>query len=79
MQASAEVVQTVIAVICEVGGVAGLEPDQDFYEAGLTSVQALPLLMELESRFEISIPDDHFIAARSARALTDVVLRIKEA
>jgi acyl carrier protein len=69
----------VIEVIRDVGGVVNLEPDQDFYDAGVTSVQALPLLLELETRFEVAIPDERFMTARTARSLCEVVQRIKEA
>jgi acyl carrier protein len=69
---------TVMEVIHSVSGVHSLSPDQDFYDAGLTSVQALPLLMELEARLEISIPDDRFITARSPRALTEMIAELKK-
>ena len=64
---------TVLDVIREMGGVENLQPDQDFYDAGVTSVQALPLLLELEDKFAVTIPDERFIAARSPRALCAVI------
>jgi acyl carrier protein len=67
----------IIEMISKVGGVASLEPDQDFYDAGFTSVMALPLLMEMEDQFQVSIPDDRFIQARTARALHQVVADLK--
>jgi acyl carrier protein len=36
-------------------------------------VQALPLLLELEERFHVTIPDDQFVAARSARRLSEMI------
>ena len=69
----------VIDVIREVSGISDVSPDQDFYEAGVTSVQSLPLLMELETRFEVSIPDDRFIAARTARQLSEMIDELKKA
>lgn len=68
---------TVLDVIREVGGVAGVEPDQDFYEAGVTSVLALSLLLELEDKFAVAIPDERFIAARSPRALCTMIDDLK--
>jgi acyl carrier protein len=68
---------TVLDVIREVGGVTDLEPDQDFYEAGVTSVLALSLLLELEDKFAVAIPDERFIAARSPRALCAMIEDIK--
>jgi len=69
--------EAVEAVIREVCGVSGLQPDQDFYDAGVTSVQALPLLMELEDRFQVEIPDQRFITVRNTRALCAVITEIR--
>lgn len=63
----------VLNTIRDVTGVNQVLPDQDFYDAGVTSVQALPLLLELEDRFQVSIPDDRFVAARSARRLSEMI------
>ncbi len=69
----------VLAAIRDVCGVDGLAPDQDFYDAGVTSLQALPLLMELESRFDVAIPDERFVTARNPRGLSAVIQELKEA
>ena len=63
----------VLNAIRDVTGVNIVQPDQDFYDAGVTSVQALPLLLELEDRFQVTIPDDRFVAARSARRLSEMI------
>jgi len=63
----------VLNAIRDVTGVNIVQPDQDFYDAGVTSVQALPLLLELEDRFQVTIPDDQFVAARSARRLCEMI------
>ncbi len=63
----------VLNTIRDVTGVSHVLPDQDFYDAGVTSVQALPLLLELEERFQVTIPDDKFVAARSARRLSEII------
>lgn len=68
----------VLNAIRDVTGVNLEQPDQDFYEAGVTSVQALPLLLELEERFQVSIPDDQFVAARSARRLSEMIQGISK-
>jgi acyl carrier protein len=60
-----------------VGGLTGLEPDQDIYDAGMTSMQALPLLLEMEDQFQVSIPDDRFIVSRTARKLTELISGLK--
>ena len=63
----------VLAIVRTVGGLEQLDPDQDFYDAGFTSVNALPLLLEMEDRFQLQIPDDRFIQARTARQLCDLI------
>jgi acyl carrier protein len=63
-------------LITEVGGVSGFGPDEDIYDAGFTSVRALDLLLELETRFGVSLPDDGFTAARSASALHTLVVAL---
>jgi acyl carrier protein len=71
-------VSEVIEVVCRVGGIPALEAVQDFYDAGFTSVMALPLLMEMEERFQLTIPDERFVRARTARALREIVDSLKE-
>jgi acyl carrier protein len=68
----------VLNAIRDVTGVSQLLPDQDFYEAGVTSVQSLPLLLELEERFQVTIPDDQFVAARSARRLSEMIQNLSK-
>ena len=60
------------------GELAALEPDQDIYEAGLSSAAALMLVMELETVWGVSIPDADFIAARTPRALATLVTGLKQ-
>jgi acyl carrier protein len=69
---------TILEIIHRVGGVENLAPDQDFYEAGGSSVNALPLLLEVEDRFQISIPDDRFMATRTAGAMQELILDLKK-
>jgi acyl carrier protein len=56
-----------------------LPADEDLYEAGLTSVMVLPLLTELESVFELTIPDADFLEARTPRALAQMIYRLRAA
>jgi acyl carrier protein len=69
-------IDSVTAVVSRVGGIPDVGPDQDIFEAGVSSVDALQLLLELESTFEVSIPDEDFVAARTPRALLDLVTRL---
>lgn len=74
---SHEDLAVIMDIISQVGGVQNLGPDQDFYDAGISSVTALPLLMELETRFAITLPDDRFVQARTASALQKIVAELK--
>jgi len=69
----------VSTIVCEIGKFSSIDPTQDFYEAGVTSVAALTLLMELESAFEVSIPDDQFIGARTVQRLAEVIVGLANA
>jgi acyl carrier protein len=79
MIANSDALVVVMEVIGETSGISNIDPDGDFYEAGVTSIQALPLLMELESRFDVSIPDDRFMAARTPRALSVLIESLRNA
>lgn len=73
----ADELDQVTKIICSVGKVAELSPDQDFYEAGVSSISALSLLIELESAYNVSIPDDQFVAARTGRQLHGLIEKIR--
>jgi len=60
-------------VVSQFLGIDQLDPDQDFYDAGVTSIMTLPLLIELEDRFQVSIPQDQFLDARTIRTLTSLI------
>lgn len=73
----ASVSLTIMDVIKEVTGIENIPPQQDMYDAGVTSIQALPLLMELESRFNVTIPDERFIAARTPGDLSAMIANLQ--
>ena len=64
----------IIEIVCQLGKLSALDPDQDIYDAGVSSLQALGLLVELEEAFAVAIPDTDFIAARTPRALLEVIV-----
>ena len=74
---SPEIIAAVLEIICRIGRCEPPQPDQDLFSTGLTSVTALPLLLELEDRFQITIPDERFIEARTARELGDIVSELQ--
>lgn len=63
----------IIATVCQQGGLTSLGEDQDLYDAGVSSLQALGLLLELEDVFGVSIPDTEFVKARTPRALLEII------
>lgn len=65
--------QAVLDTIRAVAEINELGPDQDFYNAGLTSLASLTLLLELEDRFNIQIADDRFISCRTANDLSALI------
>lgn len=59
-----------------VARIAGIVPPagaDDIYAAGFASTDALELLVELEDRFGVVIPDERFITARSIDDLAALV------
>jgi acetyltransferase-like isoleucine patch superfamily enzyme/acyl carrier protein len=58
-------------------GTTHIDLDEDFYNAGLTSIMVLPLLVELEEKFQISIPEDQFLEARTIRQLAAQIATIR--
>ena len=69
--------QQVTTTICRVGNVPSVGPDDDFYDAGFSSVRSLELLLELETVFGIAVPDDEFIGARTPTAIAALVGRLQ--
>jgi len=65
-------------IVCRIGALPGIAPDEDFYEAGFSSVRALELLFELETAYNVSIPDDDFIGTRCIRGLQEMICRLTE-
>lgn len=72
------VLPQILNMLARIGGIPNLAPDQDFYDAGVSSVSALPLLLEMEERFGLSIPDERFIAARTASDLEKLVDELRQ-
>ena len=73
-----EQLSCILGIISKLGQLPEIQPDQDFYDAGFVSVNALPLLMELEDRFGVTLPDDRFIQARTPRDLNALVSSVQQ-
>jgi acetyltransferase-like isoleucine patch superfamily enzyme/acyl carrier protein len=76
---SADTLRGVTELIQGLLGVERLELDEDFYEAGVTSIMVLPLMIELAERFGVTIPQVEFLDARTPRALSLQIAELIEA
>lgn len=72
---ASDAVRTIIELIRRVGDV-DVAAEQDFYDAGFSSVRALQLLLELEDAFNTPIPDEVFVGARTAVALHQMIKQL---
>jgi len=78
MSTDSAVLTQVTDTIAKIANLNALAPDQDFYDAGATSLMALPILLDLEDMYSVSIPDDRFIAARTPRALAELIASLQK-
>lgn len=78
MKANTATVDNLQQIVCRVGGLTAIGPDDVMMDAGFSSMNALELLVELEDTYNISIPDDSFIAVRSVRDLHQLVEGLTE-
>jgi acyl carrier protein len=57
----------------------GFDEKADFYsDLGMASIQAMELLLELEERYDIKVPDEEFIEATSLEGLARMIQRLKD-
>jgi acyl carrier protein len=68
-----EIERQIAGIICRIAGISTLQPGQDYFDAGLASVQALELLLELESAFGVALSDEDFAKARTIHDLGELV------
>jgi len=66
-----------------IAGIGGLAPDFDgaanlYLDLGVPSMKAMQLLMELEERFGVSVPDEEFVDAVSLDALAGLMQHLVE-
>lgn len=74
-QSTEPTLEDIARLLSTIGGIDVIGGDDDFYNAGFSSIGSLELLMQLESRWSISLPDDEFVEARTPRALLALVTR----
>ena len=67
----------ITVMVSRLANVTCVPADADIYDTGLSSIQALHLLLDLEEHFEVSLPDEEFVAARTVTALAELIERQK--
>jgi acyl carrier protein len=67
----------VTGIVMKIANLSVLAADQDMYDAGLSSLASLTLLLELEDAFGVQLSDDQFIACRNVNDLAAMIERIK--
>ena len=70
--------EKIIHLVQTTGKVENISASEDFYDAGFSSINALQLLLELEATFDVTIPDDEFVTARTCSALQGLVSRLAQ-
>jgi acyl carrier protein len=70
--------EQIVHLVQTTGKIEKISASEDFYEAGFSSINALPLLLELEAAFDVTIPDDEFVTARTCTALAAIVSRLAQ-
>jgi acyl carrier protein len=73
-----ELLDEVSAIVSRLGKVDTIGPDDDFYNAVFSSINALELLLGLEENFGVSIPDEQFIESRTVRSLSDMITKLRQ-
>jgi acyl carrier protein len=71
-------IERVIQLVSQIGGIESVAPDEEIYQAGFSSVRVLELLLALEEEFGLQIPDQEFITARTPREITGLLERLQQ-
>jgi acyl carrier protein len=57
----------------------GFDEKADFYsDLGMSSLKAMELLMKLEERYVLRVPDEQFIEATSLERLAEMMSRLRD-
>lgn len=68
-----DILGTVQDLVARIAKIPRPDADADIYTAGLASVDALELLVELEDAFGVAIPDDRFVNVRTPGDLAALI------
>ena len=72
-------IDRIVEIVKRVGELDSLAPDQDFYRAGIDSMKAMDVMLDLETEFGVAVPDDKFVRARTPDALLALVRELQTA
>jgi acyl carrier protein len=75
---SSDGLQQIIDIVRSAGNLSEIREDEDIYDAGFSSINALQLLLDLEAAFDVSIPDDRFVMARTCTDLHQLISRLAQ-
>lgn len=69
------------ALVAEIGDIPKeFDPNAHLYlDLGVPSVAAMNLLMEIENKFNVQVPDEAFVEATTLNQLTEVVSGLVQA
>lgn len=70
-------IDRVTSIVCRIGGIPPIGPDDNLYRAGFASMKALELLVELEAEYDVAIQDDQFMRAQSPRDLAVMLAALR--
>jgi acetyltransferase-like isoleucine patch superfamily enzyme/acyl carrier protein len=77
LSAKAATFQEVTGLVQQIGRISQLDCDQDFYNEGLSSIASVTLMLELESQYGITIPDESFLACRTVRQVCSLIASLQ--
>ena len=66
----------IIGIVQSTGKLERVDAAEDFYDAGFSSINALQLLLDLEAAFDVAIPDDEFVTARTCASLHALISKL---
>ncbi len=69
--------ERIAEIVRGAGNLPSIAVDEDIYNAGLSSIKALQLLTELEAQFDVTLPDDEFVRARTVTALNQLIQSVR--
>jgi acyl carrier protein len=70
--------EQMIAIIRRIAQIEAVGPDTNLGEAGLTSMNVVELLVELESAYGVTVPDEAFLAAKTPRELFALISPLQD-